>query len=134
MQLLLAPFAAFPVSFVAWMVSLGIATVMILVLFRGALTAERRARWVKAITNANARYLFSFLWVAWLLFFGILLFIVPHEGAGTPYGAHRPDRPVHGQLPAVRLPLGGHRGVAPPDLGVDRTGTIALSSADLQTA
>ncbi len=87
MQLLLAPFAAFPVSFVAWMASLGIATVMILVLFRGALTAERRARWVKAITNANARYLFTFLWVAWLLFFGILLFIVPHEGAGTPYGA-----------------------------------------------
>lgn len=87
MQLLLAPFAAFPASFVAWMVSLGIATVMILVLFRGALTAERRARWVKAITSANARYLFSFLWVAWLLFFGILLFIVPHEGAGTPYGA-----------------------------------------------
>jgi len=86
-QLLLAPFAAFPMSFVAWMVSLGIATVMIWVLFRAALTAERRARWVKAITNANARYLFTFLWVAWLLFFGILLFIVPHEGAGTPYGA-----------------------------------------------
>jgi hypothetical protein len=86
-QLLLAPFAQFPVSFVAWVSALGIASVMIFILLRAALSTERRARWVKAITNANARYLFSFLWVAWLLFFGILLFIVPHEGAGTPYGA-----------------------------------------------
>jgi hypothetical protein len=87
LQLLLAPFAVFPVSTVAWGISAGVVTVMIVVLLRGALSTEGGARWVRRITNPNARYLFAFLWVAWLLFFGIALLVVPQIGAGSPYGA-----------------------------------------------
>ncbi len=87
MQLLLAPFAVFPVSTVAWAISGGIVTVMILIMLKSALSTEGGARWVRRITNPNARYLFSFLWVAWLLFFGIALLVVPQIGAGSPYGA-----------------------------------------------
>ena len=87
MQLLLAPFAVFPVSTVAWAISGGVVTVMILILLKAALSTEGGARWVRRITNPNARYLFSFLWVAWLLFFGIALLVVPQIGAGSPYGA-----------------------------------------------
>ena len=39
------------------------------------------------VTNPNARFLFAFLFVAWALVFGIGLQLVPHEGAGSPYGA-----------------------------------------------
>jgi len=87
LQLLLAPFANFPVSTVAFFVSAGVVAVMILILLKSALSTEGGARWVKRITNPNARYLFTFLWIGWLVFFGVLLFIVPHIGAGTPYGA-----------------------------------------------
>jgi hypothetical protein len=86
-QLLLAPFSNFPVSTVAFLISGGVVTVMILVLLKGALSTEGGARWVKRITNPNARYLFTFLWIGWLLFFGIALLIVPQIGAGSPYGA-----------------------------------------------
>lgn len=87
MQLLLAPFADFPVSTVAFFVSAGLVAVMLLIVVRAALSTEGGARWVRRITNPNARYLFTFLWILWLVFFGVLLFIVPHIGAGTPYGA-----------------------------------------------
>lgn len=87
MQLLLAPFSVWPVSFVAFVLSSGVCAVMILILLKGALSTEGGARWVKRITNPNARYLFSFLWVAWLIFFGLALLIVPQIGAGSPYGA-----------------------------------------------
>ena len=87
MQLLLAPFASFPISTVAWALAIGIASVMIFIVLRSALATEGGARWVKRITNPNARFLFAFLWVLWLLLFGILLFLVPQIGAGTPYGA-----------------------------------------------
>jgi hypothetical protein len=87
LQLLLAPFASFPVSTVAFFVSASVVAVMILIMLKAALSTEGGARWVKRITNPNARYLFTFLWIGWLIFFGVLLFIVPHIGAGTPYGA-----------------------------------------------
>ena len=87
MQLLLAPFASFPISTVAWLISGMIAALMVLILLRGALSSEGGRKWVKRITNPNARYLFTFLWIGWLVFFGVLLFTVPHIGAGTPYGA-----------------------------------------------
>ena len=87
MQLLLAPFSALPASLVAFVVSAGVVAVMLLIVLRSALSTEGGARWVRRITNPNARYLFTFLWILWLGFFGVLLFIVPHIGAGTPYGA-----------------------------------------------
>ena len=54
---------------------------------RRALTAEGGSRWVKAHhERERASYLFSFLLVAWRSSSGSRC-IVPHEGAGSPYGA-----------------------------------------------
>lgn len=82
MQLFLVAFQQ-PIPF-------GISTIvvatMILIMLRAALSTEGGARWVKRITNPNAKFLFTFLFIIWALVFGIGLQLVPHVGASTPYG------------------------------------------------
>jgi hypothetical protein len=73
-------------------VPFGVATLMagvlILLVARSIISTEDRAkgRFVRAITNANAKYLWTLLFVGWALVLGIGLQLVPHEGANSPYG------------------------------------------------
>ena len=87
MNLLLAPFSHMPESLVAFAASILVVTVMILIILKAVLSTEGGRRWVKAITNVNAKFLFTFLFIGWAVFFGILLQLVPHVGASSPYGA-----------------------------------------------
>ncbi len=59
---------------------------MILIFLRSAMAAEGRATWARRITGPNGKWLFGLLFVAWAVFFGIGLQLVPHEGANSPYG------------------------------------------------
>ena len=59
---------------------------MIAIILRSAMTAEGGSRWVRKITNPNAKFLFLFLIIGWAVVFGIGLQLVPHEGANSPYG------------------------------------------------
>jgi hypothetical protein len=86
-DLLLAPFSAMPASLVAFVVSIGITTVMIAIILKAVMTSEGGKRWVRAITNPNAKVLFTVLFIGWAIFFGISLSLVPHVGASSPYGA-----------------------------------------------
>jgi hypothetical protein len=86
-NLLLAPFSHLPDSLVAFGVSAAVVTLMIVVMVKAVLSTEGGRRWVKAITNVNAKFLFTFLFIGWALFFGIILQLVPHVGASSPYGA-----------------------------------------------
>jgi hypothetical protein len=83
MQLFLVPFQQ-PIPFG---ISAGIVILMLGIVLKSALSTEGGAKWVKRVTNPNARFLFSFLFILWALGFGIGLQLVPHEGAGSPYGA-----------------------------------------------
>lgn len=87
MNLLLAPFSHMPESLVAFAASILIVTVMIGLMLKAVLSTEGGRRWVKAVTNVNAKFLFTFLFIGWAVFFGILLQLVPHVGASSPYGA-----------------------------------------------
>src|SRR6476659_10236694 len=60
---------------------------MIYIMLRAAMTAEGGAKWVKKyVTNPNGKFLFAFLFIAWAIFFGVALQLVPHTGANSPYG------------------------------------------------
>ena len=67
-------------------ISAAIVTLMLGIVLRSAMTAEGGAGWVRKLTNPNARFLFTFLFIAWAVVFGIGLQLVPHEGASSPYG------------------------------------------------
>lgn len=88
MQLLLAPFSKFPESFFAFMISVGIAAVMIFIFLRAASTAEGRPSLLRRLFKMpNTRALFTLLFIGWAVVFGVGLNFVPHEGANSPYGA-----------------------------------------------
>jgi hypothetical protein len=82
MQLFLVAFQQ-PIPFG---ISIAVVTVMILIMLRAALSTEGGARWVRRVTNPNAKFLFTFLFIIWAVGFGIGLQLVPHVGASTPYG------------------------------------------------
>jgi hypothetical protein len=86
-NLLLAPFSSMPESLVAFAISIGVVAVMIGIMLKAVLSTEGGRRWVKMLTNVNAKFLFTFLFIGWALFFGIVLQLVPHVGASSPYGA-----------------------------------------------
>jgi hypothetical protein len=86
-NLLLAPFSHMPESLVAFIASAIAVTLMIWIMVKAALSTEGGRRWVKAVTNVNTKFLFTFLFIGWLVSFGILLQLVPHVGASSPYGA-----------------------------------------------
>ena len=87
MQLLLAPFANFPASFIAFAVSIAIAALMVFIFLRAASTAEGRPsllrRWMRM---PNTKILFGLLFVGWAVVFGLTMLVVPHQGASSPYG------------------------------------------------
>lgn len=87
MQLLLAPFSSLPGSLVAFGASAVIVTLMIWIMLKAVLSTEVGARWVRRITNPNAKFLFTVLFIVWSVGFGIGLQLVPHTGASSPYGA-----------------------------------------------
>jgi hypothetical protein len=73
-----------PIEF--WL-SVAMATIIIGIAFAAAKSPERRGiRWVRSVTSANAKVLFTVLFIVWAVFFGTLLQIVPHTGANSPYG------------------------------------------------
>ena len=83
MQLFLVAFQQ-PIPFG---ISAVIVITMIYIILRSAMTAEGGSSWVRKITNPNAKFLFTFLFIAWAVVFGIGLQLVPHVGASSPYGA-----------------------------------------------
>jgi hypothetical protein len=60
---------------------------MIGIILKAALSSEGGSRWVRRVTNPNAKFLFTFLFIAWAVVFGIGLQLVPHVGASSPYGS-----------------------------------------------
>jgi hypothetical protein len=82
MQLFLVAFQQ-PIPFG---VSAGVVIVMIGIILKAALSSEGGSGWVRKVTNPNAKILFTFLFIAWAVVFGIGLQLVPHTGASTPYG------------------------------------------------
>jgi hypothetical protein len=82
MQLFLVAFQQ-PIPFG---ISAAVVTLMIFIMLRAALSSEGGARWVRRVTNTNAKFLFTFLFIVWAIGFGIVLQLVPHVGASTPYG------------------------------------------------
>ncbi len=83
MQLFLVAFQQ-PIPF---LVSGVVVVAMIGIMLKAALSSEGGARWVRMITNPNAKFLFTFLFIGWAVVFGIGLQLVPHTGASTAYGS-----------------------------------------------
>ena len=83
MQLFLVAFQQ-PIPFG---ISTAVVILMLGVVLKSALSSEGGARWVRKITNQNAKFLFTFLFIAWAVVFGIGLQLVPHVGASSAYGA-----------------------------------------------
>ena len=67
-------------------ISAAIVILMLGIVLKSAMTAEGGATWVRRITNPNAKFLFTFLFIGWAIVFGIGLQLVPHTGANSPYG------------------------------------------------
>lgn len=82
MQLFLVAFQQ-PIPFG---ISTAVVALMIFIMLKSALSSEGGARWVRRVTNPNAKFLFTFLFIVWAVGFGIALQLVPHVGASTPYG------------------------------------------------
>jgi len=68
-------------------ISAAVVILMIGIMLKAALSTEGGARWVRRITNTNAKFLFTFLFIVWSVVFGIGLQLVPHVGASSAYGA-----------------------------------------------
>lgn len=83
MQLFLVAFQQ-PIPF---LVSGAVVVAMIGIMLKAALSSEGGARWVRMITNPNAKVLFTVLFIVWAVVFGIALQLVPHTGASTAYGS-----------------------------------------------
>jgi hypothetical protein len=83
MQLFLVAFQQ-PIPFG---ISVAVVTLMIGIILKAALSSEGGSRWVRRVTNPNAKFLFTFLFIAWAVVFGIGLQLVPHVGASSPYGS-----------------------------------------------
>ncbi|CAN5537479.1 hypothetical protein BH20CHL7_BH20CHL7_12550 [soil metagenome] len=83
MQLFLIAFQQ-PIPF---LISTAVVILMLGIVLKSALVAEGGAKWVRAVTNPNAKFLFTFLFIGWAIFFGLILQTVPHVGASSPYGA-----------------------------------------------
>jgi hypothetical protein len=67
-------------------ISVAVVSLMIVIILKAALSSEGGSRWVRRITNPNAKFVFTFLFIGWAVAFGIGLQLVPHVGASTPYG------------------------------------------------
>ena len=61
MQLFLVAFQQ-PIPFG---ISIAVVTLMIVIILKAALSSEGGARWVRRVTNPNAKFLFTLLFIAW---------------------------------------------------------------------
>jgi hypothetical protein len=59
---------------------------MLAILVRSALSAERPTGFARRMRRPTTKILFALLFVGWAVVFGIGLQLVPHEGANSPYG------------------------------------------------
>jgi hypothetical protein len=76
-----------PDYFVIFLIAASIAGAFVFTFARAAMVAEGgRQGWVRRITGPNAKILFTLLFIAWAVVFGVGLQLVPHEGASSPYG------------------------------------------------
>jgi hypothetical protein len=67
--------------------AVAMAAIILGIAFAAAKSPERRGiRWVQAVTSPNTKVLFALLFIAWAVGFGLLLQVVPHTGANSPYG------------------------------------------------
>ena len=85
----IAPVQLFLVAFqqpIPFGISAIIVITMIGIMLRSAMSAEGGSAGSRRITNPNAKFLFTFLFIGWAVVFGIGLQLVPHEGANSPYG------------------------------------------------
>jgi hypothetical protein len=55
---------------------------------RSAMVAQggRQSSWTRRVTGPNSKLVFTALFLAWAVIFGVGLQLVPHEGASSPYG------------------------------------------------
>ena len=79
MQLFLVAFQQ-PIPFG---ISAAVVVLMIGIILKAALSTEGGSAWVRRVTNPNAKFLFTFLFIVWAVVFGIGLQLVP-----TPAPAH----------------------------------------------
>ncbi len=80
-------FQNFPNNMVIFLAAAGLAGLFVYTFARSAMVAEGgKAGWTRHVTGPNSKLLFSVLFVAWAVVFGIGLQLVPHEGASSPYG------------------------------------------------
>jgi len=80
-------FQNFPNNFVIFLFAVAIAGGFVYTFARSAMVAEGgRQPWARRVTGPNSKMLFTGLFVAWAVVFGVGLQMVPHEGASSPYG------------------------------------------------
>ncbi len=80
-------FQDFPNNLVILLAAATLAGGFVYIFARSAMVAEGgRQSWSRRVTGPNAKLMFSVLFVAWAVIFGIGLQLVPHEGASSPYG------------------------------------------------
>ena len=80
-------FQDFPNNLVILLAALAIAGGFVFIFARSAMVAEGgRHGWVRRITGPNSKIAFATLFVIWAVVFAVVLQLVPHEGASSPYG------------------------------------------------
>jgi hypothetical protein len=80
-------FQDFPNNLMILLAAVAISAGFVFVFLRSAMVAEGgRHGWTRRITGPNAKLMFTMLFVAWAVVFGVGLQLVPHEGASSPYG------------------------------------------------
>ncbi len=80
-------FQNFPNNLVILVAAALIAGGFVYTFARSAMVAEGgRQPWARKMTQPNSKLLFTALFVAWAVVFGVGLQLVPHEGASSPYG------------------------------------------------
>jgi phosphatidylglycerophosphate synthase len=64
-----------------------VAGLFVVTFLRSAMVAEGgRQGWTRRFTGSHSKMVFTVLFIAWAVFFGTVLYLVPHEGANSPYG------------------------------------------------
>ena len=80
-------FQDFPNNFVILLAATALAGGFVYTFARSAMVAEGgRQGWTRRVTGPSAKLVFTMLFVAWAVIFGVGLQLVPHEGANSPYG------------------------------------------------
>ena len=80
-------FTNFPFNLVILLIAAAAAGGFVFIFAKSAMVAEGGKRgFARAITGPNAKILFTLLFIGWAVTFGLLLQVVPHEGANSPYG------------------------------------------------